>query len=200
MGSRMMHLVIAHEVSKQIKIKDKSAYYLGSIIPDAAEQKDDAHFFAGDVSDGTRNIDFEDFITKYLNPYSLEERDFLLGYLVHLIADDIWLKWVYLRWLKERIDKDSTCIEKYHEDFKVLNGLLLDENSELIKESLNTAKLKGDYIKELNVEDFENFSSEAIDDFNFESTEKELNIFTIDQIQEYINLSVNRSNEILKAL
>ncbi|GAA0462237.1 hypothetical protein GCM10008935_17200 [Alkalibacillus silvisoli] len=86
MGSRIMHLIIANRILKEIQVKDSTSFLLGGIAPDAVSPKDDSHFYIGDQSAFTRAIDYEGFLTKY---HALSDYNYILGYYTHLIADDL---------------------------------------------------------------------------------------------------------------
>ncbi|MFJ7933826.1 hypothetical protein [Sporosarcina sp. NPDC096371] len=49
-----------------------------------------------------------------------------MGYFTHLIADDIWLKGFYLPWLKNRMEANKEMLNVYHNDFRLLNGKILE--------------------------------------------------------------------------
>lgn len=118
-----MHLIIANQIADQLSIKDKISFLLVGVAPDAVSPKDLSHFFAGSHREYSRSIDYEQFINKYS---SHKHSDFILGYYTHLIADDIWLKGFYLSWLKNRLENDKDLFDRYHKDFRLLNGKLLN--------------------------------------------------------------------------
>ena len=123
MGSRIMHLIIANRIAECLSIEDKTPFLLGGIAPDAVSPKDLSHFFIGEVQDYSRSIDYKGFLHKYS---SQVENHYILGYFTHLIADDIWLKGFYLPWLRNRMDVDKELFNLYHNDFRLLNGKLLE--------------------------------------------------------------------------
>ena len=135
LGSRIMHLIIADRIAERLSIKDRTAFLLGGIAPDAINSKDQSHFFRGDQSDYSRHIDYQEFLNKYS---SIKDSPYILGYYTHLIADDLWLQGFYVPWLKNRIESDDTIAKAYHNDFSLLNGKLLkyygynDEFGELL--------------------------------------------------------------------
>jgi hypothetical protein len=98
---------------------------LGSIAPDAVfshEEKNLSHFFIGEVEDYSRSIDYK----RFLHKYSAQVDYYILGYFAHLIADDIWLRGFNLSWLRNRMDADEGLYKFYHNDFRLLNGKLLE--------------------------------------------------------------------------
>ena len=51
MGSRLMHLIIAHIMTERFPIEDQTSFLLGSIAPDASSHKEVSHFFKGNVDE-----------------------------------------------------------------------------------------------------------------------------------------------------
>lgn len=193
MGSRIMHLIIAHKIAEKLSLEDKSPFLIGGIAPDAVSTKDASHFFAGDLKDYSRHVDYMAFYEKYK---SEAENLYVLGYFTHLIADDIWLQGFYLPWLKNRMEADHELFKRYHNDFQLLNGKLL-EHYEL------TIELKNDLSHIPNAPDLEEVSSKDVMEFLPYVTgdmeyDKEivlnenLLVFTLEQIIGYIETSVDK--------
>jgi len=44
MASRLMHLIIGHQIAERLHIEDRTSFLLGSIAPDAVQTKDESHF------------------------------------------------------------------------------------------------------------------------------------------------------------
>ncbi|WP_306553496.1 hypothetical protein [Paenibacillus sp. LK1] len=65
MGSRIMHLIVANRIADSLSIVDKTPFLLGNIAPDAVTTKDSSHFFAGEIQDYSRNVDYKGFLHKY---------------------------------------------------------------------------------------------------------------------------------------
>ncbi|TKD71381.1 zinc dependent phospholipase C family protein [Pseudalkalibacillus hwajinpoensis] len=88
MGSRLMHLLIADRVTEQIPIVNRSAFLAGSVAPDAVtgDEKDRSHFYEGNTNDFSKRVNLQAFFTKYRDDLP---DDYLLGYYVHLIADEL---------------------------------------------------------------------------------------------------------------
>ncbi|WP_413375890.1 zinc dependent phospholipase C family protein [Alkalihalobacillus sp. 1P02AB] len=193
MGSRIMHLIIANRVANQLSITKKSSFLIGGVAPDAVSPKDLSHFFVGDFSDYSRRIDFEGLLHKYSE---YKQTDYLLGYYSHLIADDIWLKGFYLPWLKNRLENDREVFQRYHNDFHLLNGKLIDYY--VVKDELEQALQHNNEIidlEEVTVGDIRNFTPYVLEDMNFEQSKlkEPLKVFTLDQIIGYIETSVQES-------
>lgn len=202
MGSRMMHLIIADNVSKQLAIRDKQLFLLGGIAPDAAyatEEKSTSHFYEGSLDDGTRHVNYSRFIEKY--PQDIQS-EYGLGYLVHLVSDDVWLKQIYFKNdLKKRTDADPQLLERWHSDFRKLNGKLIDHfgcgdlKSQLMESFLHSTK-----ISEIKTENLEQFKQETIEDFIFQRKElgNELQVYSMVEILDYIDLATEKAFDICR--
>jgi len=191
MGSRIMHLVIANRIADSLSIKDKTPFLLGSIAPDAVSSKDSSHFFAGEVQDFSRNVDYKGFIHKYR---SQAEDLYVLGYFTHLIADDIWLKGFNLPWLKNRMDADAELYKLYHNDFRILNGKLLEHYgyTDELRRSLNYIPTLSE-LDEVKSKDVEKFVPYVLGDMEYDNAilNEDLNVFTFNQIVGYLETSVD---------
>lgn len=195
-----MHLVIANRIADDLSINDKTSFLLGGIAADAVSPKDLSHFYKGDVKDYSRYIDYQEFIHKYsVNKAS----HFIQGYYTHLIADDIWLKGFFLPWLKNRMEADENIFNRYHNDFRLLNGKLLDyygftqRLSEALSKSgtiIDTEEVKSNDIKE--------FVPYVISDMDYsrDDLEQPLTVFTLEQIIGYIETSVDKGLICIKSL
>ena len=195
-----MHLIIANSVAEQLAISDRTSFLLGGVAPDAVSSKDSSHFYAGDHSDFSRYIDAEGFLTKYAN---YKQAPYILGYYSHLIADDLWLKGFYIPWLKNRLENDNSILELYHNDFRLLNGKLLDyygvkdELKEAVQEKSEVIELE-----EVKLENIKEFIPYVLEDMVYDksSLNQPLNGFTFNQIVGYIETSVHKSVMQIKTL
>ncbi|MFS0870376.1 zinc dependent phospholipase C family protein [Paenibacillus xylanilyticus] len=191
MGSRIMHLVIANRIADSLSIKDKTSFLLGGIAPDAVSSKDSSHFFAGEVQDYSRNVDYKGFIHKYR---SQAEDLYVLGYFTHLIADDIWLKGFNLPWLKNRMDADAGLYKLYHDDFRMLNGKLLEHYgyTDELRRSLKYFPTIPE-LDEVKPKDVGNFVPYVLGDMDYDNEilNENLNVFTFNQIVGYLETSVD---------
>lgn len=191
MGSRIMHLVIANRIAECLSIEDRTLFLLGGIAPDAVSPKDFSHFYKGEVYDYSRSIDYKGFLHKYS---SQVESHYILGYFIHLIADDLWLKGFYLPWLKNRMEANQGIYNLYHNDFRLLNGKLLeyygfpDEWREMFRYLPAIVDLQ-----EVKSKDVESIIPYVLGDMEYdkEVINEKLNVFTFDQIVGYIETSVD---------
>ena len=135
MASIVIHMCVASEINKQIKVKNYNEFLLGAIAPDISRvvgwSRDLSHFI-----DSKQNIypDMNKFLEKYGNKL---DNDFILGYFVHLYTDYLWFKY-FIRDIKykglitlrdgTKIDYDENTFRKYlYDDYTDLNVKLLDE-------------------------------------------------------------------------
>lgn len=196
MGSRIMHLIIGNKIADSLSIEDKTSFLLGNIAPDAVftyEEKNLSHFFIGEVQDYSRSVDYNGFLKKYssrvehTNPY-------ILGYYTHLIADDIFLRGFNLSWLRNRMNADEGLYKLYHNDFRLLNGKLLEYygfTDELKKNLCHFPSIPD--LEEVKSKEVEKFVPYALGDtvYDKEVINEQLNVFTFNQIIGYIETSVD---------
>lgn len=205
MASAVIHLAVAKELEKYFNIKNKKAYYLGSIAPDISKQinqpKKESHFLYNTKED-IPNIDL--FTTKYQN---FKNNDFNLGYYIHLYTDKIWFD--------EFLEKLT-----YSNSIKLLDGTILstthDEIRNLIYKDYTNLNINliDEYTIDLSLfyEDFQipetTLNEIPIDKLNIlidqmgiiiENSKQEKNyVFDIYLINEFINNCVNKILDELK--
>lgn len=188
-------MIVEHylfSIAEALSIKDKTTFLLGGIAPDAVSPKDLSHFFIGEVQDYSRRIDYKGFLDKYR---SQAENHYVLGYFTHLIADDIWLRGFNLSWLRNRMEADEGLYKLYHNDFRLLNGKLLEyyDFTADFKKTLrhSPAIIDLDEVKSIEVEEFIPY---VLGDLAYEKDviNEKLNVFTFDQIIGYIETSVDK--------
>ncbi|WP_456276318.1 zinc dependent phospholipase C family protein [Bacillus sp. AK128] len=196
MGSRIMHLIIGNKIAESLQIEDKTSFLLGSIAADAVfsfEEKNRSHFFIGDVKDCSRRVDEQGFLHKY-KVHVENKNHYILGYYTHLLADDLWLKGFYLSWLKNRMDADEELYKLYHNDFRILNGRLLEYygfTNELRKALEHFPSIVD--LEEVKSDDVRQFVPYVLGDMEYgkEVINEQLTVFTFDQIIGYLETSVN---------
>lgn len=189
MGSRIMHAIIAYEVTKQIPTLNVNEFLLGSIAPDAINDKELTHFFSGDALKFNKKVDYDLFWSEYGN----KDSDYLLGYYCHLIADEMWMNGFFSPWLKKLIEVKPEKQQEYFDDFKLLNHLLLLEFDDSIS-AINDLNLDFSLPELPNIE----LSSlktiiRSVQDDTKTNGIGDLSVFSYDQISSYIKRVVDKS-------
>ncbi|MGG4044946.1 MULTISPECIES: zinc dependent phospholipase C family protein [Paenibacillus] len=191
MGSRIMHLIIGYRIAAKLNIQDRTSFLLGSVAPDAVQAKDESHFFRGEHQNFTRYIDYHEFLDKY-KKYS--DNPYVLGYFTHLIADDQWLKGFYMPWLRNRMEADAGLYPLYHNDFRLLNGKLLEHYSctEEMRQAISGSPKVID-LEEVKAKEAIDIVPHVLGDMDYEKrvSDEPLNVFSFIQIEGYIETSVN---------
>jgi hypothetical protein len=204
MGSRLMHLIIGEVVASSINvIKNKRDFLMGSIAPDAAysfERKVITHYFEGDVDKGTRQVNYQRYIDTYLSDI---KDDYSLGYLTHLISDNVWMEYIYYpNEFKQKQDLDPTFLQRWHSDFRKMNTkLLCHYNMGNLKDWLEIDTLPRE-IEEITPDDLQKFIDEMYGDFEIIEQNKycELEVYNFDEIIEYINLSKSKAIAVIEEI
>ncbi len=139
MASAVIHLAVAKELEKNLNIKNKKDYYLGSIAPDISKQikasKKESHFLYNTKKD-VPNIEL--FTNKYKD---FKDNDFNLGYFIHLYTDKIWFD--------EFLEKLT-----YSNSVKLLDGTIITTTE--------------DEIGKLIYQDYTNLNIQLIDEYNLD--------------------------------
>ncbi|REE69650.1 hypothetical protein A8990_13247 [Paenibacillus taihuensis] len=186
-----MHAIIASRIAEALSIEDRTLFLLGGIAPDAVYTKNESHFFKGDVYDFSRSVDYQGFLYKY-NAYAASH--YIMGYFTHLVADDIWLKGFNLSWMRNRMEADKELYNISHNDFRVLNGQLLEYYGK--RDDLRSSLFcRPDILdlEEVKASDVEGLVPQVLADMEYNAAEvfsEKLNVFTFDQIIGYIETSV----------
>ena len=132
MASAIIHLCIAKEVNKYLKMNEYDLL-LGSIAPDISKQigetKEISHFLDHSNEDDIPNIDR--FLAKYRNDL---HNPFTMGYFIHLLTDKYWFRdYVYQfieRYTRENVKKQLTYTairDLIYNDYTNLNTDLIDK-------------------------------------------------------------------------
>ena len=131
MASAVIHLCIAKEVNKYLKMNEYDLL-LGSIAPDISKQigetKEISHFLDHSNEDDIPNIDR--FLAKYRNDL---HNPFTMGYFIHLLTDKYWFRdYIYQfieRFTRENVKKKITYTamrDLIYNDYTNINTDLID--------------------------------------------------------------------------
>ena len=139
MASSIIHLAVAKEVAKKIKIKNQKDYYLGAIAPDISKQigasQEESHFQMNTINN-LPNIN----IFKKRYPF-FKDNSFDLGYFTHLYTDKLW---------KEEFMSKIVC----NNSIKLLDGTIIQTTPE------ETANMI--------YSDYTNLNTKLIDEYNLD--------------------------------
>lgn len=195
-----MHLIINYRISEQLPIADRKAFLLGGVAPDAAANKETSHFYRGSHDDYSRYIDYTGFLRTC---ESEANRPYVWGYFTHLIADDIWLKGFYKPWLRNRLAADPKLGPLYHNDFRLLNGQLVEHYGlrDALKQSVYGSPTAVD-LPEVSAADVQALLPHVLVDLDYsdEVLRMPLQVFTFNQITGYIETSVEQGVRNLQAV
>ncbi|MCD4700268.1 MAG: zinc dependent phospholipase C family protein [Candidatus Aegiribacteria sp.] len=91
----MLHLLIAHDICNAMDIDSKSQFYLGNIAPDAIHTRKgwtrkEKRLLHLNKSEKELNERTKIAIDFYLKNYNEDNKDFIIGYVVHVIVDNYW--------------------------------------------------------------------------------------------------------------
>lgn len=173
MAQPMMHLLIADKIYTEASglIYSYGEFLLGSIAPDAVHMREDCTREIKDISHYRFNSKspishFDTFCDEYS---TAENRDFVLGYLVHLLSDMIWYHSVRVPF-KERFlqapTSDMSMNAAYYADCEQIEQLMfLEKNALRIIEAINKSKAYS--LEELiDSENVEAWKKQVIFDYN----------------------------------
>ena len=132
MASAVIHLCVAKEVNKYLKMDEKDLL-IGSIAPDLSkivgETKEISHFLDHTNEDDIPNID------RFLNKYRKDlNKPFEMGYFIHLLTDKYWFR-DYIYQYIERYTRDenkkkltySALKDIIYDDYTNINIDLIDK-------------------------------------------------------------------------
>ena len=126
MASRIIHLAISNELSKQYKFSDLDRLYFGTIIPDGVSNRQEyilSHFKIKIDEKGKRSYN----LTKYRKEFGelMKADDLYLGYYLHLIQDLLYRHFVYDRYHWN--PKPEGNIERLHGDYRQINTYVINK-------------------------------------------------------------------------
>lgn len=126
MASRIIHLAISNELSKQYEFSDLDRLYFGTIIPDGVNNRQEyilSHFKIKIDEKGKRSYN----LTKYRKEFGelMKADDLYLGYYLHLIQDLLYRHFVYDRYHWD--PKPEGNIERLHGDYRQINAYVINK-------------------------------------------------------------------------
>jgi len=124
LAQRTIHYLFGEIFSKQIKIKDKNRFLLGSIMPDAylvLSDRDSTHYktkLANQVF-----FDFNKFREQYHNFIFTD--DLYLGYYMHLVEDAFYRQYIYNGNFRMPDSQEEVAV--LHNDYHILNSYIVNK-------------------------------------------------------------------------
>ena len=169
MPTHQIHIGIAKELNKDFNY-NPDLFYIGSILPDLGKEHYISHF-----KKGHGNYDFDKFINQYYD----KNNPVMVGYLVHILSDSFYNKYVREKYY---IHDDKLCgiktskIEFYGELREVTD------------------------IKQAGFYDYEYYllNNNEIPKMNYVDVSKVANIKECNYDLDYINKYIDEHNEIIK--
>ncbi|MBR2401227.1 MAG: zinc dependent phospholipase C family protein [Lachnospiraceae bacterium] len=132
MPSRMIHYLVAEEVAKQVEIKNRNRFKIGSLCPDMSSREDESkhltHFT--EILGEKKGLNWLNFTSKYGE--EMKRDDLYLGVLCHLITDGVWLHDVMNMQIRSEVksrEERQPLYQKGYADFHRLNYILKNEFS-----------------------------------------------------------------------
>lgn len=139
MASAIIHICVAKKINEKLKRNEKD-FFLGAIAPDLTKHvgfpKTYSHFLSGTLKSDVPNI--ETFVNKYRSELN---KDFELGYLVHLYTDKLWFN-------------------------GFLDNLVLNDNIKLLDGTI--VKVKQEELSNLIYNDYTSLNVDLIDYYNLD--------------------------------
>lgn len=197
----MMHLLIASDICERLQIANKQDMLLGSIAPDAAGDKRQAHFKAAPHAYSYNGpIDWGKFVVDYREHL---RSAFFMGYLTHLIMDDVWTMKADFSGFEQRIKSDPGLYERYHNDLWRCNAKLVTHYQLApLKQVLGYAGNVPEAISFLNAEDVLAYKQSALDDFDYpaDNVTAPLDLFTFEEMLHYVERCRSKAFDVCRML
>lgn len=134
MASAIIHIAVAKEVNKNLKMNEKQIF-LGAIAPDISKQIGESKVKSHFITNKDNSLpNLELFLKKYQDKL---DNPFIMGYYIHLFTDYLWEKY----FIEEIVNKNTlkllsgdyiTCSDKeiskiIYDDYTNINISLIDK-------------------------------------------------------------------------
>jgi len=191
MASRIMHQAIAKNVLQSFPDINPVHFQLGNLAPDLTKYQERSYensHFAMEF-EGTKGINYNLFHKKYSSEISTST--FMLGYLVHLVSDALWLKTVQQNHVRKYPKIKKELYKKGYDDMKMYNPILIrDYHLEMFKPVQVSCKLE-----EVDSQDFETLLYQLNKDFQAKYSGENFEVYPYESVKTYIELATNKSIE-----
>lgn len=127
MASRLIHYLIAEEITKVDFQINRDRFIYGSLLPDLSLHEDGsydrAHYGENLIEKKMKGINWHKFSNKYY--HKMNNDSLYIGYYCHLIMDALWFSSIADKFIRIHPYPDRKIYyQKSYEDYKILNYLL----------------------------------------------------------------------------
>ncbi|MCZ8521189.1 hypothetical protein [Paenibacillus caseinilyticus] len=194
-----MHLIIADGLAEEFGLASSGALLLGSLAPDAAKpdaaRSEAAHFA------GRRYIAYGAFLQQYA--HRMPDL-YLLGYLSHLVGDDIWSIFVHAGGVRARIMEQPALAKAYYRDFLLCNAKLLDAypGRRRLYDTLAAAEFPQHGVQEqADGAALQELKRRALQDFDYPAAHlaEELQLLSLEDVRHGMDLCIQRSLDLCRS-
>lgn len=195
-----MHLLTADYVATALQLGHREDIFLGAIAPDAAIDKRQAHFKAPPHPYANNApLDWGRFVSKYRDRIHLP---FFIGYLTHLIMDDVWTMKTDFSGFEQRIKTEPGLYETYHGDLRLCNAKLIERYDAVSLHDVLAAATEVPGIEELQAHWVMTYKQDALHDFHYPSAHltQPLQLFTLEEMIQYVERSKSKALDICNML
>lgn len=152
MAQRLIHYLLGEMLSKEIELKNKERFLLGSVMPDAYKElkyRDKTHF--ANRTDGIY-FDFNLFREKFGR--QMNEDDLYLGYYMHLVEDVFYRQFIHRD--QFRVPNGSEEVVILHNDYHILNSYIVSKYNcqNILQDKINLDSEKIMKIAEFRIDEF----------------------------------------------
>lgn len=201
MGSRIMHLLLASDICKRLQLQGLEDMLLGSIAPDAAQDKRQAHYKTPPHAYAYNSpLDWGRFVVDHRAHL---RSPFFVGYLTHLIMDDVWTMKTDFSGFEQRVKQDPDLYARYHNDLWRCNAKLITHyRLEPLKAVLERAASVPPFISFLRADEVLAYKQSALDDFDYpaENVTAPLDLFTFEEMIHYVERCKSKAYDVCRML
>ncbi len=197
MASRIIHLAITNELTKKYAFKNPARLYFGTIVPDAASNRQEylqTHFKMAIGEKTERSYNLTEFREMFAE--EMKNDDLYLGYYLHLIQDLLYRHFVYDKYHWD--PRPEGNLARLYDDYRQINQYLI-KKYEMVNDVVLPASFEQERISKIAEFDTERFLEEYKQDFQ-PVAYKERFFFTDDMVDEYIQWAVDYCKKELDAL
>lgn len=192
-----MHLLVADAVATSLGIRDRGRILLGSLAPDARKSDETHYKSAAHPLFLNPSLNFGECMIKYERHFS---DPFFLGYLSHLVMDDVWTMKTEFSGFEARVVANSQIYAQYHEDLRLCNAQLDHYYRPIgLREAL-LASCDVPAMDEASPQEVLRYKKEALADFEYTSAHgtMPLQLFTLEEMVQYVERSISKACDICR--